>query len=123
MTGLGTTPACALSPTPRMRYWKPAPALAGLVSGYHLYAVEPGPSGRVTDVFQPAWPSLRFTFGEDVAWRVRQTGGDWRPVPHRSLFGPSSRVTWTDSGPGLTVGVGLRPCGWARLVRAEAADW
>jgi AraC-like DNA-binding protein len=117
------TPACALPTTPRMRYWKPAPALEGLVSGYHLYAVVPGPSGTVADVFQPAWPNLRFTFGEAVGWRVRQANSEWRAVPHRSLFGPTSRVTWSESGPGLTVGIGLRPCGWARLVRAEAAAW
>lgn len=117
------TPACALPSAPRMRYWKPAHHLAGLVSGYHLYAVVPGPTGRVSDVFQPAWPSVRFTFGEAVGWRVRQRDGAWRAVPPRSLFGPTSRVTWSESGPGLTVGIGLRPCGWARLVRAEAADW
>ena len=106
-----------------MRYWKPAPALEGLVSGYHLYAVIPGPTGTVSDVFQPAWPNLRFTFGEAVNWRVRQPEGEWQSVPHCSLFGPSSRVTWSESGPGLTVGIGLRPCGWARLMRDDAARW
>lgn len=123
MKPLDDPPAGSLPTGPRMRYWKPAPALEVLVSGYHLYAVVPGPSGTVADVFQPAWPNVRFTFGEAVNWRVRQANSEWRQVPHRSMFGPTSRVTWSESGPGLTVGIGLRPCGWARLVRADAAAW
>lgn len=106
-----------------MHYWRPAPELAGLVSGYHLYALDPPPGERQRDVFQPAWPSLRFTFGEDTRWCVRQPGEGWQPVGHRSLFGPSCRVTWSEAGAGVTVGIGLRPRGWARWARAMASDW
>lgn len=105
-----------------MQYWRPAPALAPLVSGYHLYALDPPNGERQRDVFQPAWPSLRFTFGEG-RWCVRQPGERWQEVGGRSLFGPSSRVTWSESGPGLTVGIGLRPRGWARLARQSASEW
>jgi AraC-like DNA-binding protein len=105
-----------------MRYWRPAPALAPLVSGYHLYALAPPPGERQRDVFQPAWPSLRFTFGASD-WRVRQPGERWHPVGPCSVFGPSSQVTWSESGPGLTVGIGLRPRGWSRFARAMASDW
>jgi AraC-like DNA-binding protein len=105
-----------------MRYWRPAPELSALVSGYHLYALDPPAGERQRDVFQPAWPSLRFTFGEGN-WCVRQAGERWKPVGPRSLFGPTSRVTWSESGPGLTVGIGLRPRGWARLTQALASDW
>jgi AraC-like DNA-binding protein len=105
-----------------MRYWRPAPALAAFASGYHLYAVEPPAGERQRDVFQPAWPSLRFTFG-DGNWCVRQAGERWKPVGRRSLFGPTSRVTWSESGAGLTVGIGLRPRGWVQLTSALASDW
>lgn len=105
-----------------MRYWRPAPELASLVSGYHLYALGPLGGERQRDVFQPAWPSLRFTSG-DGNWCVRQPGERWRAVGSRSLFGPSSRVTWSESGAGLTVGIGLRPRGWARFARTPASDW
>ena len=105
-----------------MRYWRPAPELAPFVSGYHLYALDPPGDERQRDVFQPAWPSLRFTFG-DGNWSIRQPGDRWTPVGRRSLFGPTSRVTWSESGTGLTVGIGLRPGGWARLTSSLASDW
>ncbi|MGX7952215.1 hypothetical protein ACWPM1_06565 [Tsuneonella sp. HG249] len=108
---------------PRMRYWRPDPELAGLVSGYHLYAVRPPEEERQRDVFQPAWPILRITFGEAGAWRVRAPGQDWQAVPHVALFGPTSGVTWSDSGRGLTIGIGILPRGWARLATQQVADW
>jgi AraC-like DNA-binding protein len=106
----------------RMRYWRPAAELAPLVSGYHLYALSPADGKRQRDVFQPAWPCLRFTFGGGD-WSVRQPGEPWQPVPGRAVFGPSSRVTWSESAAGLTVGIGLRPRGWSRLACAKASDW
>ena len=105
-----------------MRYWRPAPALAPLVSGYHLYAIDPGLGARQRDVFQPAWPSLRFTFGTGD-WCVRQPGDPWQRVDLCSVFGPSCRVTWSESGPGLVVGIGLRPRGWARWAGPMASEW
>ena len=106
-----------------MRYWRPDPAFAGLVSGYHLYAVRPAAGQRQRDAFQPAWPILRFTFGERGTWLVRPPGGAWRAVPPVALFGPTSGVTWSDTGPGLTVGIGILPRGWALLAASDAADW
>jgi AraC-like DNA-binding protein len=105
-----------------MRYWRPADGLASLVSGYHLYALSPPEGERQRDVFQPAWPALRFTFGAGN-WCVRKPGDPWHPVQPISVFGPSSRITWSESGPGLVVGIGLRPRGWSRLTTAMASDW
>jgi AraC-like DNA-binding protein len=106
-----------------MRYWRPAGELAGLVSGYHLYAVRPPTGIRQRDVLQPAWPILRITFGDPLDWRVRPPGHGWQKVPPVALFGPTSGVTWADTGAGLTIGIGILPRGWARLARARAADW
>lgn len=92
------------------------------MSGYHLYALDPAPGTRQRDVFQPSWPSLRFTFGGGH-WCVRQPGERWKPVGPRSLFGPTSRVTWSESGTGLTVGIGLRPRGWVQLTDVLASSW
>lgn len=122
-SGEGPEPVTsALRRETRMRYWRPAADLAPLVSGYHLYAVDPPAGQRWRDVFQPSWPCLRFTFGAGD-WRVRQPGEPWRRVGQLSLFGPSSRVTWSESGPGLTVGIGLRPRGWVELGRQPASKW
>jgi AraC-like DNA-binding protein len=114
---------CALSATPRMRYWKPAPSLAGLVSGYHLYAVQTQATKRHQDVFQPAWANLRIVLTCDTQWRVRVGAGAWQPVAECALFGPSSHVTWSQSTSGIVIGAGLTPLGWARLTKANAIDW
>lgn len=106
-----------------MRYWRPAADLAGLVSGYHLYAVRPPAGVRQRDVLQPAWPILRITFGDPLDWRVRPPGLGWQKVPPVALFGATSGVTWSDTGAGLTIGIGILPRGWARLASAPAADW
>ncbi len=122
-SGASEAPAGARLPcAARMRYWRPAPELSPLISGYHLYALDPPGGDRQRDVFQPAWPSLRFTFGTGN-WCVRQPGERWKPVGHRSVFGPSSRVTWSESAKGMTVGIGLHPRGWARLARPMASEW
>lgn len=106
-----------------MRYWKPAPALAGLVSGYHLYAVQTPAGHPHRDVFQPAWANLRVVLTPGTDWRVKVGEGDWYKIRECALFGPSSHVTWSESGSGIVVGAGLTPLGWARLSSVPAADW
>ena len=116
-------PPCRLPGGARMRYWKPAAALAGLVSGYHLYAIEAPGRARHRDVFQPAWGNLRIVVTRGADWRVKVGAGPWLAVGDCALFGPSSTVTWSRSGSGIVVGAGLTPLGWSRLVAAPAASW
>ena len=106
-----------------MRYWKPAAALADLVSGYHLYAIDTARGTRHRDVFQPAWANLRVVLTEDSDWRVRVGSGPWHRASGCVLFGPSSKATWSESRSGIVVGAGLTPLGWSRLSEARAADW
>ena len=115
--------ACALSAAPRMSYWKPAPALVGLVSGYHFYAVQVPPGKPHLDVFQPAWANLRIVLTADTEWSVRVGNAEWQRVDNCALFGPSSHVTWSQSGSGIVIGAGLTPLGWARLSKTDAAHW
>ena len=114
---------CRLSGDPRMRYWKPAAALAGLVSGYHLYAVETPAGTRHRDVFQPAWANLRIVLSPGTRWRVKVGEKEWTKVRGCALFGPSSTVTWSESGNGIVVGAGLTALGWSRLAAVPAATW
>ncbi|HEU4961480.1 MAG TPA: helix-turn-helix domain-containing protein [Sphingomonas sp.] len=103
-----------------IRYWRPDEALAGLVSGYHCYWVRP-PAGQVHhDVFYPGWSNLRFQFYSDGDWRVRIGENRFDPVPRASLFGPTSRAIYSESGAGLLVGAGLTPLGWSRLTALAA---
>lgn len=121
--GEAAADACGLSPTPRMRYWKPAAHLRGCVSGYHLYAISTPPGRPHRDVFQPAWANLRILLTEGSNWRVRIRDGDWTEPGRVSLFGPSSAIAWTESETGLVVGAGVLPLGWARLPLEPARRW
>ena len=114
---------CRLPRRQRMRYWKPAPALAGLVSGYHLYAVEVTGAEPHRDVFQPGWANLRFLLTRETDWRIRLGGGAWQSIGECALFGPTSVVAWSKSGSGVVVGAGLTPLGWSRMSSVPAAEW
>jgi AraC-like DNA-binding protein len=59
--------------------------------------------------------------GED--WVLQPAGGEWFSPPRVSLFGPSSRLIWSQSGPGVLLGAGIRPRGWRRLFNAPAREW
>jgi AraC-like DNA-binding protein len=107
----------------RMRYWRPAERHAGFVSGYHLYRVVAPPGEIRSDVFQPAGAMLRFVFNEGGTWRIRPPGGRWTGVGEVALFGPAGGVTWSRSGTGSVVGLGLHPRGWVRFTRDHASDW
>lgn len=115
--------AYALSATPRMLYWKPASALTGLVSGYHLYAVSTAPGKPHHDVFQPAGANLRILLTPNTEWRVRVGEKPWQHVQECALFGPSSHVTWSRSTSGIVIGAGLTVLGWVTLSNAKASDW
>jgi AraC-like DNA-binding protein len=121
--GAAAAEACGLSAAPRMRYWKPAPALAPYVSGYHLYAVSTPAGQPHLDVFQPAWANLRIRLSTGSRWRVRVRDGEWQSPGRVTLFGPSSAVTWSESESGMIVGAGILPRGWNRLFAGAARDW
>ncbi|HYZ47919.1 MAG TPA: helix-turn-helix domain-containing protein [Sphingomonas sp.] len=104
-----------------VEFWLPDPRLNGLVSGYHCYAVTVPEGERHHDVFFPSWANLRFHSAADV-WRVR-FGERSFDVPAASLFGPTSRAGYSESGPGAMIGAGLTPLGWHRLTRRAAADF
>jgi len=114
--------SCALSPTPRMVMWQAPEDLAPFVSGYQLYVVgDIGEPNR--GAFEPAWASVRVAVIGGHDWRVRRASESWSTPPQVSLFGPSSELVWSESGPGVLVGAGIRPRGWLRLFGEPARTW
>lgn len=96
-----------------MDYWPPAPALAGLVSGYHRYSVSPPAGALHQDVFYPSWTNLRWYVAGDT-WRIRIGECEFEPG-RASLFGPTSHALFSQSSAGTVIGVGITPLGWTRL--------
>ena len=99
----------------------PAPDLRRFISGYHCYTLNYPPGHVHDDLFYPAWANIRF-YDSPIDWRVT-IGQQAFVVPKAALFGPTSRSSASRSGGGCLIGAGLTPLGWARLIRADAADY
>lgn len=103
--------------------WPAPDDLAPYVSGYHLYVVGQSEGEPNRGAFEPAWSSLRIAVTGGAQWRLKAVRGDWLKPPQVALFGPTSELIWSESGPGILVGAGIRPRGWSRLFRVTAREW
>lgn len=113
---------CGLSRAPRMAMWPAAADIAPYISGYQLYVV--GESAEPhRGAFEPSWASIRIAVTEGSDWLLSQSKGDWFAPPPVALFGPSSKLVWSQSGAGVLVGAGIRPRGWRRLFAEPARGW
>ena len=106
-----------------MTFWQPAADLAPYISGYSLYVVGEVAEEPHRGAFEPAWASLRIAIAGGESWQLRRVGGEWFSPPSVALLGPSSKLIWSQSGPGILLGAGIRPRGWRRLFADPARDW
>jgi AraC-like DNA-binding protein len=98
-----------------VRVFLPAPELRAYVTFY--YFVEA--SGPLTDFLYPEWGNVRLRVSGD--WRVINDPRDTGDAPHeRVLFGPTDRCGRIVTAGGKTVGFGLTPLGWSRLIGSDA---
>lgn len=100
---------------------RPAPALVGLISGYHVYRAGPAGGPVWEEIFFPGWANIRFVI-EDGGWSAGPEGQRLSPVPAASLFGPASRAIASRASGGTMVGIGITPLGWLRLFDVAAVD-
>lgn len=114
---------CRLPTKPRMVFWPAAEDLAPYISGYSLYAVGAPREEPNRGAFEPAWASLRIAVVGGEEWRLQPLHHEWFAPPRVSLFGPSSALVWSESGPGILIGAGIRPRGWLRLFAGPAREW
>lgn len=106
-----------------MTVWQPAADLAPYISGYSLYVVGETSGEPHRGAFEPAWASLRIAIAGGESWGLRRVGGEWFSPPATALFGPSSKLIWSRSGPGILLGAGIRPRGWRQLFADPARQW
>src|ERR1700712_4570541 len=99
-----------------VRVFLPAPDLRAYVTFY--YFVEA--FGPLTDFLYPEWGNVRLSVSGD--WRVLNDPRDL-DVPHEAaLFGPTDRRGQIVTSGGKTVGFGLTPLGWDRLIGSDAGQ-
>lgn len=103
--------------------WPAPPDLAPFISGYQLYVVDGNDGEPNRGAFEPAWASIRIAVTGGAGWRLRPKDGEWFSPPQVALFGPGSKLVWSESGAGVLIGAGIRPRGWRRLFRQDARTW
>lgn len=107
------------SAVPSVRFHAPAPHLRRYITAYYYVDVPLGQA--VEDLLHPEWANIRFALSG--RWSMRLGGRTYDPAPGAALFGPSSITGVVRGEAGVVLGVGLLPLGWARFLRASAADY
>lgn len=102
-------------------YWVAAPALQGLVTGYHRFETAAPPGVTLRDVLFPDWATIRISLRGTAAWSLRIGSRDHHPVPAAALAGPMSQAGYVSFTGGTLVGVGILPAGWARLFGGDVS--
>jgi AraC-like DNA-binding protein len=97
-----------------VRVYLPARPLRAYVTFY--YFVEA--FGPLTDFLYPEWGNVRVAIRGD--WTVVNDPRDGDARHNRALFGPTDRRGQIVTDGGKTVGFGLTPLGWNRLIGSDA---
>ncbi len=101
---------------PAVRFHLPAAALRELVTSYYIVDA-PGP---LSDSLHPEWANIRFGFAG--TWRFEQfDGAALYTASAATLFGPTDRGRRFETDGGSTIGIGLTPIGWLRIVGGDAS--
>jgi AraC-like DNA-binding protein len=97
-----------------VRIYPPQARLQSYVTFF--YFVEA--AAPLTDFLYPEWGNVRFAISGE--WHVRMPGFD-DPAPQTAvLFGPTDRHGEITTSGGKTIGFGLTPLGWHRLIGGDA---
>ena len=100
---------------PEVRFHVAAPPLRDLVTSYYIVDA-PGP---LHDSLHPEWANIRFGFAG--IWEFEDFHSDaLLTAPVATLFGPTDRGRRFSTSGGSTLGIGLTPLGWLRLVGGDA---
>ena len=98
-----------------VRVFVPQPALQAFVTFYYFVDA----FGPLTDFLYPEWGNVRLAIAGD--WRVINDPRDGAALHNRVLFGPTDRCGQIVTEGGKTVGFGLTPLGWNRLIGFQAS--
>ena len=98
-----------------VRIHRPAPALQAYVTFFYVVEV----AGPLTDFLYPEWGNVRWRLTGE--WVVEMQGHTPPPLGAARLFGPTDRPGRITTSGGKTIGFGMTPLGWHRLIGTDAA--
>lgn len=110
------TPGAPTPPDVSIRIYRPSDALEGYVTFFYVVEVEQ----PLTDFLYPEWGNVRFALSGK--WRVQMPGFDAPDVQETALYGPTDRHGAVTTSGGATIGFGLTPIGWHRVIGGDAAS-
>ncbi len=103
-----------------VRFFPPPAELRRYFTTFYLMETAVADGARVSDALHPEWGNLRFHSGDcpdaEVQDGMRLSG------THFPATGPSSKTVRFTIGNTRMWGIGLLPLGWAKFVRAPAAE-
>lgn len=105
----------------QVKFLSPPEALRRYFTSFYYAEIAPAPGESAIDLLQPEWSNLRFFSGACPTAHARD-GTSVAGTPF-CVTGPSSQAVHFVVGPTRLWGVGFLPLGWAKFVRAEAADF
>lgn len=112
-----TEPSQSRDPAVAVRVYRPSPALQPYITFFYFVEVE----GPLTDFLYPEWGNVRFRISGEWAVGVRGMEPTSPPGDAR-LFGPTDRPGEVSTPGGKTIGFGMTPIGWHRLLGADASQ-
>ena len=116
----GVDPAAfRLPPHTALRIELPEHDLRPFAGDYHVLDSEYPYAGNAVSWLLPAWPSIRVILADrPIALTIGRRTYD--PLPTASLYGTTSRAMRMTTHGGVTIGISLKPLGWARLFATRA---
>ena len=111
--------AFGLPPGTALRYEQPAAGLAGYLIDYSVLDSDGAVYDHVTQYMLPGWAAIRIVLADrPIAITIGNRRYD--PLPVAGLYGTTSRATEVTTSGGVTIGVGISPLGWSRLLHQRA---
>lgn len=108
-----------LPPHTALRYELPASELRDCVADYHVLDSEGPGVERAVNFLLPSWPAIRLILTDrSIALQVGRRVYD--PLPRYALYGTTSQAMRMTSNGGVTIGIALKPLGWARFFDRRA---
>lgn len=108
-----------LPPHTALRYELPAPELRDCVADYHVLDSEGPEVEGAFNFLLPSWPAIRLILTDrpmSLTIGRRSCG----VLPREALYGTTSQSMRMVTNGGVTIGIALKPLGWARLFDRRA---